>query len=272
MARKVLDLAAPPYALPVKVGDTVEFKAHFDYIGPAISANLYVAIGRVGAFGWFDEIVYNTALLAIPATATTKRYQGHTDIYISSKLTPGDYDVYAKLINIPGPDIFSPFYENIIKVVEEYTLTTKVSPTGAGRITKEPDKTKYEFGESVKLTDYPYSGYEFSYWDSDGELLSYGNPINFMVMASHTLTAHFKEEAPPPPPPPPEEEEEFTATQEQCEEIQETATPEEYDAAIDSAYDAAEAEAEATDGVVAWSADEGFHVITWEEAQSPEYW
>jgi len=60
--------------------------------------------------------------------------------------------------------------------------------------------------------------------------------------------------------------EDFTATEEQCEEYQETATPEEYDAAIDDAYDVAAAEAEDTGGVVAWSAEEGYHVISEEEA------
>jgi len=60
--------------------------------------------------------------------------------------------------------------------------------------------------------------------------------------------------------------EDFTATQDQCEEYQETATPEEYEEAIDAAYDEAAAEAEDTGGVVAWSAAEGYHVISEEEA------
>lgn len=75
----------------------------------------------------------------------------------------------------------------------EYILTVRVEPSGAGRVTKEPDKTRYSYGEIVKLTAYPYSGYVFWYWDCDGEVLDTTNPINFMVMADHTLTAYFRE-------------------------------------------------------------------------------
>jgi len=77
-------------------------------------------------------------------------------------------------------------------VLAEYSITTRVSPSGVGYVTKVPYKTKYASGESVKLTAYPYSGYEFSYWESDGELLSYANPINFLVVArDYIITAHF---------------------------------------------------------------------------------
>ncbi|GAJ24140.1 unnamed protein product, partial [marine sediment metagenome] len=74
----------------------------------------------------------------------------------------------------------------------EFRLTTKAEPIGAGRVFKEPNKTRYAYGEIVKLTADPYSGHRFTYWDVDGEYLDYINPINFIVLADHTVTAHFE--------------------------------------------------------------------------------
>ena len=45
-----------------------------------------------------------------------------------------------------------------------------------------------------------------------------------------------------------------------------------YQATIDTAFEAVQAEAESTGGVVAWSSAEGYHTISEEEASSPEYW
>lgn len=65
----------------------------------------------------------------------------------------------------------------------------------------------------------------------------------------------------------------FTATVDQLDEIKDTVTQEEYDSAIDQAYEEAASEAEETGGYVAWSADEGYHTITEEELYSdPDYW
>ncbi len=67
----------------------------------------------------------------------------------------------------------------------------------------------------------------------------------------------------------------FTATVDQLDEIKDTVTQEEYDSAIDQAYEEAASEAEETGGYVAWSADEGYHTITEEEASDPiygDYW
>ncbi len=73
----------------------------------------------------------------------------------------------------------------------EFTLSVRVRPLAGGWVTKEPDKARYSYGEIVKLTARNAPGYRFDYWDVDGEWLDTANSINFMVMASHTLTAHF---------------------------------------------------------------------------------
>ena len=125
-----VNLAIPPQVLQLKVGDTCRVRANFDYVGPAISATLYIAIGNYGWAG-FDEILRNSKTISIPDTYPKKTYEHYVDIYISSAISPGRYDLYAKLIGIPGPDIYSSFYENLIEVVEEATP----SPWGSGTYT-----------------------------------------------------------------------------------------------------------------------------------------
>ena len=164
-----LDLAYPPQVLQLEMGDTCRVTTHFNYIGPSISATLYVAIGKVGVLG-FDELLRKTKSLSIPLTAQLKTYESYVDIYIASPMRVGTgYDVYAKLINIPGPDLFSPTYENIIDIVEEappgYTLVLAVEPTGAGTLIASPFKTSYSLGERVTLTATPAPGYEVDHWE-----------------------------------------------------------------------------------------------------------
>ena len=112
-----LNLANPPQNLQLKVGDTCRFTTRFGYSGPAILATLHVAMGNVGFWG-FDEILHESKRWSIPATPTPKNYEAYADVYISSAISPGRYDVYAKLMEIAGyTDVFSPTYEDIIEIV-----------------------------------------------------------------------------------------------------------------------------------------------------------
>ncbi len=123
---KELNLAIPPEVLKLKVGEICRILVYFDYIGPAISGKLYAAIGRVGILG-FDEIVNASSDLNVPATATKTKYQAPVNIYISSAMkVASDYDMYAKIIGITGPDIFSPTYENIIEIVSPLAVEVKL--------------------------------------------------------------------------------------------------------------------------------------------------
>jgi hypothetical protein len=78
-----------------------------------------------------------------------------------------------------------------------YELKTKVNWLGVtpgGSIDKVPDKDYYSFGEIVQLTADPLvdMSMKFSHWELDGVYLSYGNPINFMVMDNCTIKAVFE--------------------------------------------------------------------------------
>ncbi len=70
---------------------------------------------------------------------------------------------------------------------EEYTLTTSVSPSGAGSVS--PSGGQYDDGTVVTLTATPASGYAFDYW---GGSASGSNPTTSITMNSdESVTAYF---------------------------------------------------------------------------------
>jgi len=107
----------PPGVLQLRVGNTCQVMVNYDYSGPQITAKLRVPIGRVGVFG-FDEVVYKVVSITVPESPEKTTYQTPVDIYISSAMTvqPG-YDLYAKIVDIPGADIYSPTYEDVIEII-----------------------------------------------------------------------------------------------------------------------------------------------------------
>jgi uncharacterized repeat protein (TIGR02543 family) len=76
------------------------------------------------------------------------------------------------------------------KTKNKYTLTVYVSPSGAGSVTKNPNKPFYTPGETVQLTAIPSAGYCFSYWTGDAH--GSRNPITITMNSNKTVTANFK--------------------------------------------------------------------------------
>jgi len=186
------------------VGDTCRIRVSFNYVGPRVSRTLYTAIGTI-RLGVFDEIVRGSKTIAIPeAISITPMYE-EVDIPITTAIRPGTYSLYTKI-----DSLMSPYLENVITIREVvsplapappvgYTLGIRIRPMAAGRVTKSPDKPTYTYGEIVKLTAGPVPQpfgapkYKFSYWEVNGELPQYINPINYMVTKDSTVTALFKE-------------------------------------------------------------------------------
>ncbi|OGN90709.1 MAG: hypothetical protein A2158_03850 [Chloroflexi bacterium RBG_13_46_14] len=78
--------------------------------------------------------------------------------------------------------------------VTMYTLTTSISPSGAGSIS--PLAEKYEEDSQVTLTATPASGYTFSSWSGDA---SGSSPtIAITIDSNKSLVAHFKVVEPEP--------------------------------------------------------------------------
>jgi len=120
--------------LPVEVGDTVRVHMTVDHCGPAIDGAIWTAIGwQVGVvipefietfnsrtpvhfdesydFVTYEDIVCEVDILTLPP--------------IEELLYGTTLDMYAKIMEVPGPDIFTPVYEDVIewtKPIEEYEL------------------------------------------------------------------------------------------------------------------------------------------------------
>jgi len=81
--------------------------------------------------------------------------------------------------------------------VETYTLTTIVSPSGAGSVS--PSVGEYESGEQVTLTATPASGYRFDYWQdmaSSSSNVITSNTVTITMNTHKAITAYFAEEPP----------------------------------------------------------------------------
>lgn len=106
--------ALPGEKLTVMVGDTVRVRLSVDYRGPALDGAVWVAIGRQNAF--FNEDFSSRTPIHFDTSIDFVPYEIVADVVIGDR--PGtDYDMYAKIMEIPGPDIFTPTYLNIIDVI-----------------------------------------------------------------------------------------------------------------------------------------------------------
>jgi uncharacterized repeat protein (TIGR02543 family) len=70
-----------------------------------------------------------------------------------------------------------------------YTLSVNVNPSGSGSVTKNPDKSSYDYNEVVQLTAIPASGYTFSGWS--GDAAGTENPLSVTMNSNKSITANF---------------------------------------------------------------------------------
>jgi uncharacterized protein (TIGR02145 family)/uncharacterized repeat protein (TIGR02543 family) len=73
--------------------------------------------------------------------------------------------------------------------VINYTLTTNVSPSGGGSVSRSPNETIYPYGTSVTVTAIPTSGYTFMGWS--GALTGTTNSATVTMNGNKELTANF---------------------------------------------------------------------------------
>jgi uncharacterized repeat protein (TIGR02543 family) len=73
----------------------------------------------------------------------------------------------------------------------QYSLSTAVSPAGAGSVTASPSSSDgyYASGTIVQLTAAAGSGYQFAGWS--GDLSGAANPQSIAMSAAHSVTANF---------------------------------------------------------------------------------
>jgi LmbE family N-acetylglucosaminyl deacetylase len=73
--------------------------------------------------------------------------------------------------------------------VTQYTLTVNVNPSGAGSVSKNPDRLTYFEGEQVTLTATANTGYAFSNWSGDASGTQ--NPVVITMNGDKTVEADF---------------------------------------------------------------------------------
>ena len=98
------------YDTPVMGGFTCNVKIQFDYFGPAGEVKAHAALGNIGALG-FDEVVFAEMMVTVPAQTAAGTLETTIPIKASSSISPGTYDVYAKINTV-----ISPFVENVVVV------------------------------------------------------------------------------------------------------------------------------------------------------------
>ena len=124
-------LFLPMSVVQVKPGDKLRVNCQYSHYGAAESVLLYAAIGNSGWAG-FDEVLSGSRTISVPEDAGWEYHEDYVDINITSAISAGFYDLYAK-IDGGIPRVISPVLVDVIEVL--------------------PEITESEFGE-ISITDY----------------------------------------------------------------------------------------------------------------------
>ncbi|GAI78529.1 unnamed protein product, partial [marine sediment metagenome] len=102
--------------LTVMVGDTVRVHLDVDYRGPAIDGSIHISWGH--DTGWFaeDGNKQDDFPVHFDQSMDWAPYEFACDVLIGGDYGAG-YDMYAKIEGVPGPDIFTPEYLNVLDVL-----------------------------------------------------------------------------------------------------------------------------------------------------------
>ena len=134
-----INLAVYPQVLTVAPGDRVRVVTEFDYAGPAISCRMISAIWHQTLLDPHNEIVRGEKTFSIPSSPSPGNHVTVTiDLLVPSGEVGTDYGLYSSIRDVPGPDIYTQYYSNIITIAEE------VVPEFKGTISKK----ELEYNES----------------------------------------------------------------------------------------------------------------------------
>ena len=133
-----INLAVYPQVLTVAPGDRVRVVTEFDYAGPAISCRMISAIWHQTLLDPHNEIVRGEKTFSIPSSPSPGNHVTVTiDLLVPSGEVGTDYGLYSSIRDVPGPDIYTGYYANIITIKE-------VVPEFKGTISKK----ELEYNES----------------------------------------------------------------------------------------------------------------------------
>ena len=84
-------------------------------------------------------------------------------------------------------------YSNVVITAEQVTLTTSVSPSGAGSVTVKPSGTEFDEDTEIKVTATKNFGYRFVEWqDANNTQVSTDAEYTFTISENTSLTAVFE--------------------------------------------------------------------------------
>jgi len=138
--------------------------------------------------GWFDSGASITAYVMSPASGPTGTQYVCTG-WTGSGSVPASGTVSSVTFTIMSPSSITWAWKT------QYYLTVRTLPPGIASI---PGEGWYDTSMSAPLSAPSVSGYNFQYWDVDGNALG-GNVTSMTVTmnAPHTATAHYSKPAAP---------------------------------------------------------------------------
>ena len=108
--------ALPGQKLTVMVGEVVRVRVGVDYRGPAIDGEIHVSYGSQNTYFNEDGNKQSDTPVQFEQSMDWVPYEIACDVLIGG--TPGtNYDLYAKIMGVPGPDIFSPPLLDVLDVL-----------------------------------------------------------------------------------------------------------------------------------------------------------
>ncbi len=118
MAVREVKLAQLPEVITVSPGDTILVNSSFNYIGPPVDLDLYTAIWKKGLIDPHVPIASGKRAFSIPETVPPPGMNYTFGVEMEVPLGEGGFfGLFTRISSIPGPDIFSPYYENLIEIV-----------------------------------------------------------------------------------------------------------------------------------------------------------
>lgn len=107
----------PLAVVQVKAGDKLRITSRYSHRGKAESVKLYAAIGNSGWAG-FDEILHGEKTISVPEDASWQFREDYVDISVTTAISAGVYDLYAKVDGII-PKVISPTLLDVVEVLAE---------------------------------------------------------------------------------------------------------------------------------------------------------
>ncbi|MBA7615539.1 hypothetical protein ES703_22820 [subsurface metagenome] len=126
MVTREVNLAVPPERLPpVMPGGTIRVVTEFDYIGPKLDlARMITAIWYPSLLDPHNEIVRGEKVFNIPDSPPPGQHLSvQIDLLVPAADYRADYGLYSSIRDVPGPDIYTDYYPNLITIMGEPLFT-----------------------------------------------------------------------------------------------------------------------------------------------------